>query len=119
MLWNTPSAENTKYTAATATKRMTHPTNEIMKLNFMTDHGSILDSTSCASRTSSAASCLAPFGASSAAALRSAAAGLLLTLTADLPLPTAPPGFPTVLGFRLFLPGLANGFATLNFVLPD
>src|SRR6266567_7187247 len=35
---------------ATATNRTTQPTSEIMKLNFITDQGSILDRTSCALR---------------------------------------------------------------------
>ena len=42
MLVNTPIFCSTKYMTATATNRMTQPTSEIMKLNFMTDQGSIL-----------------------------------------------------------------------------
>src|SRR6185437_14091675 len=41
MLVNTPIFCSTKYIAATATNKMTQPTREIMKLNFMTDHGSM------------------------------------------------------------------------------
>jgi len=41
---------------------------------------------------------------------------LLLTVTADLPLPIAPPGFLTALGFDFFFfPGFAKGIATFDF----
>src|SRR5208282_2593411 len=58
MEWNTPSDESRKYSAATARKRTTHATSDTMKLNFMTDQGSILDTTSCASRRASLGACL-------------------------------------------------------------
>src|ERR1035441_6312751 len=41
----TPSEESAKYRTATATKSMTQATNEIRKLNFITDHGSSLATT--------------------------------------------------------------------------
>src|SRR6266699_1789558 len=119
MLWNTPSAEKKKYSTATATIRMTNPTSEARKLNFMTDHGSILDSTSCAS-LAAIPSCRTPLGVSCGVGV-AAGPDLLLTVTADLPLPIAPPGFPTALGldFFFFFPGLAKGIASLDFKSSD
>src|SRR5450631_2406211 len=46
----TPSEESAKYRTATATKSMTQATNEIRKLNFITDHGSSLATTRSARR---------------------------------------------------------------------
>src|SRR5258708_3350580 len=118
MLENTPSAEKKKYRTATATNKITKPMSDAMKLNFMTDHGSILDSTSCASR-GSVPSDLTPL-VESCAAGRRGAVGLLLTVTAGLPLPIAPPGFPIALGLSFFFfPGLVNGLATCDFWSSD
>src|ERR1039458_3133576 len=44
------SEERAKYRTATATKSMTQATNEIRKLNFITDHGSSLATTRSARR---------------------------------------------------------------------
>src|ERR1017187_8802075 len=44
------SEESAKYRTATATKSMTQATNEIRKLNFITDHGSSLATTRSARR---------------------------------------------------------------------
>src|SRR5215469_491135 len=49
-LVKTPSFESAKYRIETATNKMTQPTREIKKLNFMTDHGSIRSIRSCARR---------------------------------------------------------------------
>src|SRR5450759_441774 len=46
----TPSKESAKYRTATATKSMTQATNEIRKLNFITDHGASLATTRSARR---------------------------------------------------------------------
>src|SRR6266567_1824973 len=93
--------------------RTTHPTSDTMKLNFMTDHGSILATTSCASRAS-ADSGLTALGATWAAGGR-AVPDLFLTVIGALPLPIAPPGFPTALGLSFFFrPFGANGAATLD-----
>src|SRR5215470_8441665 len=83
--WKTPSEENVKYSTATATTRMTQPTSETRKLNFRTENGSILVSTSCASRTSAAPG-RAVFGADCAVGWRSDP-GLLPTVTVGLLLP--------------------------------
>ena len=89
-----------------------------MKLNFMTDQGSILDTTSCASRAS-AGSGLAPLGATRAAGRR-AVPDLFLTVIGALPLPIAPPGFPTALGLSFFFrPTAPNGAATLDLKFSD
>jgi len=83
-----------------------------MKLNFITDHGSILEITSCASRAASPP-CLADLGASCGDGLLTA--DLLLTLTGDLPLPIAPPGFRAAVGLSLFFfPGREKGLAILG-----
>jgi hypothetical protein len=56
----------------------------------------------------------------SCAAGRRGADGLLLTVTAGLPLPIAPPGFPIALGLSFFFfPGLVNGLATRDFWSSD
>jgi len=76
------------------------------------------DRTSCASR-SSVPSGLTPL-AESCAAGRAVAAGLLLTVTAALPLPIAPPGFPIALGLSFFFfPGLVNALAPNDFWSSD
>src|ERR1035437_3876325 len=49
-LSKTPREESAKYRTATATKSMTQATNEIRKLNFITDHGSSLATTRSARR---------------------------------------------------------------------
>jgi hypothetical protein len=91
-----------------------------MKLNFMTDQGSILDTTSCASRASAASGLGLPLGATRAAGRR-AVPDLFLTVIGALPLPIAPPGFPTALGlsFFFFRPTAANGAATLDLKSSD
>jgi hypothetical protein len=94
----------------------TNPTSETKKLNLNTDQGSILVSTSCASRTSAARGCWAGLGAGWATGWRSVVAGLFLTFTAGLPRPIAPPGFLVALGFGFFIrPGLVNGLVSFDF----
>src|SRR5690242_17828848 len=118
MLWKTPSVEKKKYRTATATTRMMNPTREARKLNFMTDHGSIRDSTSCASRAAMP-SCLTLLGATCGAG-RAAGPALLLTVTGALPLPIAPPGFRPALGLDFFFfPGCVKGIAILENKSPD
>jgi hypothetical protein len=76
------------------------------------------DRTSCASRNSDPSD-LTPL-AESCAAGRAVAADLLLTVTAALPLPIAPPGFPIALGLSFFFfPVLVNALAPYDFRSPD
>jgi hypothetical protein len=76
------------------------------------------DRTSCASRNSDPSG-LTPL-AESCAAGRAVAADLLLTVTAALPLPIAPPGFPIALGLSFFFfPVLVNALAPYDFRSPD
>src|SRR5258708_5779162 len=46
----TPSRDTTMYSGAAATNSTMNATTDTRKLNFMTDHGSIRDSVSCAWR---------------------------------------------------------------------
>src|SRR5271166_946028 len=82
-----------------------------MKLNFMTDHGSILATTSCASRRASLCPGRAPSGDSSAGGRRSA--GLLLTV-AVFPVLIALPCLPVRPAFGFLLVGIANGAVILD-----
>src|SRR6185437_6532993 len=76
--------------SATATNITIQPTREIMKLNFMTDQGSTLDSTSWASRRCSEPSALLPDSP-------------VFGRTDPLGLPE--PARPFEDGFRFFVPG--------------
>jgi hypothetical protein len=82
-----------------------------MKLNFITDHGSILDTTSWASRDR-AVSWLTFLGANWAAGRRCAPAWLWTV--AVLPVSIVLPGLPVVLGRAFFLVPVANGAAILD-----
>src|SRR5215472_15575847 len=113
MLWNTPSEFRTKYSKAMTTNSTTQPTSDSTKLNFITDQGSILAMTSCASRRDGASSRRTPgvacFGTGGAAV------GLLLTVTALPEPPFVPSGRLASVVRSLRFVAVANGAANLGF----